>query len=746
MRKRDVAIVLLSCFGLFLSLENEGSISFRKAWYHTGSSRLGEKLAEFDAAEALPPPLVVDLNGDGSLEVVTITHDYSLLLLKPAPPGRAGEGFAPATVIAQASLLPQKIVVGVDRRPVALAAGYLDPEPRERVRPPRKQVLVVVTASWRVMAFDHNLALLWEADVEGGAGRARARLHEVAVLVTPHRVRTADRGLIVVGGDTLVGRLAAGAAGLDEAAAEGARSAGGVLAGVLEDEEAWEAAEASRARSAAGAAGEGAGVAAGTALGAGADASRHFDYHAFEGATGDARWSHTAGSFHGAELEAASEELTPQNSYKLDAERLAARHYGELSCRDFRESVLHALPHLWARPLDTRLEAAAFVRHREGAGSMKQQLARTAAERAASAGRGSSPPSASWLFNAGRRSRTPAAAAREQRGAAARHPYLAANNSAANAVVGHIQEGLEVVHLYTGRTLCELHLPAGQLHADVNGDGVIDHIALSAGGRGGDDGPPLLHHVASRGHASLGGCLARATSGIPPHEVLWVADLCARRRGVEESLLPARDAAGGGFVNAHGASHGGDDLSFAPPAFLPLPRADGGYSQLRGQNGLVGVLGSDGVITALSQHGDRLWQRFLETGWNEELTPGMLASLLPLPLRRGGVPAALLAVGADLAVAVSEHGSELARLPLAFPPLSPPLVADFDGDGLNDLVFVTAGGLFGYAQVQHLGGLNLGALLLALMVALAVVWWGAQQGDPTAGGARARKLRSTDVD
>jgi hypothetical protein len=32
MRKRDAAIVLLSCFGLFLSLENEGSISYRKAW------------------------------------------------------------------------------------------------------------------------------------------------------------------------------------------------------------------------------------------------------------------------------------------------------------------------------------------------------------------------------------------------------------------------------------------------------------------------------------------------------------------------------------------------------------------------------------------------------------------------------------------------------------------------------------------------------------------------------------------
>jgi hypothetical protein len=137
---------------------------------------------------------------------------------------------------------------------------------------------------------------------------------------------------------------------------------------------------------------------------------------------------------------------------------------------------------------------------------------------------------------------------------------------------------------------------------------VIDHVALSPGGRDSTGGPPLLHHVSTRGHETLGGCLARATSGVPPHEVLWVSDICARRRGIEEALLPGRDDSGGGFVNAHGPSRGSDELSFAPPAFLPLPRADGGYSQLRGQNGLVGVLGSDGVVTALSQHGERLWQ------------------------------------------------------------------------------------------------------------------------------------------
>ncbi len=90
-----------------------------------------------------------------------------------------------------------------------------------------------------------------------------------------------------------------------------------------------------------------------------------------------------------------------------------------------------------------------------------------------------------------------------------------------NVLVAHLQEGIEVIHLYTGgsrharrtllpcqclsrlslswllcrahecicnlmsractgtfagRTICKLHLPSPGLHADVNGDGVLDHV------------------------------------------------------------------------------------------------------------------------------------------------------------------------------------------------------------------------------------------------------------------------------
>lgn len=49
---------------------------------------------------------------------------------------------------------------------------------------------------------------------------------------------------------------------------------------------------------------------------------------------------------------------------------------------------------------------------------------------------------------------------------------------APNVLVAHLEEGVEAVHLYSGRTLCKLHLPPAGLHADLDGDGVLDHAQV----------------------------------------------------------------------------------------------------------------------------------------------------------------------------------------------------------------------------------------------------------------------------
>jgi hypothetical protein len=48
-------------------------------------------------------------------------------------------------------------------------------------------------------------------------------------------------------------------------------------------------------------------------------------------------------------------------------------------------------------------------------------------------------------------------------------------------------------------------------------------------------------------------------------------------------------------------------LQFAPPVFLPVPRADGSFSHLRGQHGIIVLLSDDGAVLALNSQGQKLW-------------------------------------------------------------------------------------------------------------------------------------------
>ena len=60
---------------LFSLEQHEGSFSFREAWVHHADDG-GSPLKH--AYERLPPPIVVDLNGDGQSEVLVATHDARL--------------------------------------------------------------------------------------------------------------------------------------------------------------------------------------------------------------------------------------------------------------------------------------------------------------------------------------------------------------------------------------------------------------------------------------------------------------------------------------------------------------------------------------------------------------------------------------------------------------------------------------------------------------------------------------------
>ena len=204
------------------------------------------------------------------------------------------------------------------------------------------------------LCFNHNLRLMWERTLQESFPR-HARVREVAVMVSDASMFEGDEGAVIVGGRVELGDIA-------DAADEDP------LSEELSDERMLGRHRGGRRASREEMARDDV-TGSSTRLGAGVDASRHFDYHAFEGSTGAPRWRQESRDFHRA-ASAFAEQLVPQHNYRLDAAALAGHHYGEVACREFRESVVEAaLPHIWSEREDTRFVPARFRRHRTPRGA-----------------------------------------------------------------------------------------------------------------------------------------------------------------------------------------------------------------------------------------------------------------------------------------------------------------------------------------------------------------------------------------
>jgi hypothetical protein len=181
----------------------------------------------------------------------------------------------------------------------------------------------------------------------------------------------------------------------------------------------------------------------------GGSEQEHFSYYAFDGRTGALRWQHEAGDFYDIDPHAEEqvrnknatsltknlrkESLLPEHSYKLHVLG-QDRHLGEADWREFREHILGHLPHYWSSSRDTFFSLSRFARQHTSA-------------------RASSPDGQD-------------------------------RNAVPNVVISHTESGLEVIHLYTGRTLCRLALLPDSLYDDLNADGLIDTVKLTSNSEG----------------------------------------------------------------------------------------------------------------------------------------------------------------------------------------------------------------------------------------------------------------------
>ncbi|XP_048335158.2 uncharacterized protein LOC107407575 isoform X2 [Ziziphus jujuba] len=642
MRKRDLAILMLSAFAIFFSLQHEGDFSFREAWMH-----LSDEYPIKYEGDRLPPPIVADLNGDGKKEVLIATHDAKIHVLEPHS-RRVDEGFSNSRLLAEVSLLPDKVRVSSGRRAVAMAAGVI-----ERAKPgrPPKQVLVVVTSGWSVMCFDSNLKKLWENSLQDDFPH-NAHHREIAISISNYTLKHGDAGLVIVGGRMEVQPHIL----LDpfEEIAMGDKSAG------------------QHGRSA---------------------TEKNIEGHS-------------------------SDALIPQHNYKLDVQALNSRHPGEFECREFRESILGVMPHHWDRREDTMLKLAHFRRHK------RKTLKKTPGKATSlpfykpqenhPPGKDSTKKISNFIGKAA-----------EYAGSAkSKKPFhyvpTITNYTQLwwlpNVVVAHQKEGIEAVHLATGRTLCKLHLQEGGLHADINGDGVLDHVQ-AVGGNGAEQ------TVVSGSMEVLRPCWAVATSGVPVREQLFNASICHHS--------PFNFFQHGEFSRNFGRSQDVASLEVATPILIPR---DDGHRHRKGSHGDVVFLTNRGEVTSYSPglHGHgAIWQWQLTTGaaWSNLPSPSglmeagtVVPTLKAFSLRGHDNQQMILAAGEQEAVVISPGGSILASVDLPAPPTHALVCEDFSNDGLTDIILVTSTGMYGFVQTRQPGALFFSTLVGCLILVMGVIF------------------------
>ncbi|GAB2282792.1 hypothetical protein Dimus_017327 [Dionaea muscipula] len=697
MRKRDLAILMLCAFAIFFSLQHEGDFSFREAWFH-----LFDDYPIKYEGERLPPPIVADLNGDGKREVLVATHDAKILVLQPHA-RRVDEGFSEARILAEVSLLPDKVRVTSGRRAVAMATGVIDRvyKPGQ----PLKQVLVVVTSGWSVMCFDHNLKKLWEMNLQEDFPH-NSHHREVAISISNFTIKHGDTGLIVVGG-----RMEAQPHMYLDPFEEIA------VADKTGEEHRRSASESESVES------------------TGPVDLRHFAMYAFAGRTGQLRWSRKNENIQVQSSDASM--LIPQHNYKLDVHAINARKPGELECREFRESILGVMPHYWDRREDTSFQLAHFRRHKR---KVLKKISGKNSNYPFHKPEENLPPgkdSTKRISNLIGKAANYAGSAKAKKNM--QYIPTITNHTqlwwVPNVIVAHEKEGIEAVHLASGRTVCKLHLLEGGLHADINGDGVLDHVQV-VGGNG------VEQTVVSGSMEVLRPCWAVATSGVPVREQLFNASICHHSHF---NLF-----AFGDFSPRFDRAHDLSSLEVATP--ILIPRDDDGHKHHKGSHGDVIFLTNRGEVTSYSPglHGhEAVWQWQILTGATWSNLPSLsgtmetgkvIPTLKPFSLRVHDNRPMILVGGDQEALVISPGGNIMTKIDLPAPPTHALVCEDFSNDRLTDVILVSSNGVYGFVQTRQPGALFFSTLVGCLIIVMGVIFvtqhLNAMKAKPRASGNR----------
>ena len=269
-----------------------------------------------------------------------------------------------------------------------------------------------------------------------------------------------------------------------------------------------------------------------------------------------------------------------------------------------------------------------------------------------------------------------------------------------NVVVTYNQLGVQVRSLKNGRSICHVRLLDDTLYGDFNRDTIIDSLEYLVGDHeetNESNGKFINHIVQKFGRkienapivASL--CHAQARSGIPSREELFNTRLCN----------PIYNDA---------------EISPGPPVAV---------EGLRGQDIVVSL--NNGVVARISgRNGHVMWE--IDGSKNTNFPQWedhhrVLSGRISAPGMRSHSRPVILSGDNSIVLLSAKHGRILSTTAIPQPPTTRPLLSDWNGDGISDVLIVTQDAVWGYCSIVHVGSavwfsLCSGFLILAMMLSL----------------------------
>jgi len=255
-----------------------------------------------------------------------------------------------------------------------------------------------------------------------------------------------------------------------------------------------------------------------------------------------------------------------------------------------------------------------------------------------------------------------------------------------NVLVAHLREGIEVVHLYTGRRLTQLTLGAGTWD-DINADGVIDHAQVF----GTIDHSQRLSDDAKETPV----CLAEVRTGVPVIGELFNATVCQPDHFDVYTPFSAQK-----HIEA-----------VAPVTYRSTQRDNAHLDVI--------FLAGNGQITSFDKDGRQLWEAETICAWDTSHQAESIEELQIFPLHEGLREQYLLAVAPKaFALVHPDGGAVVAEMELLEELTTPVSIGDINSDGVNDFVFTAANKIFAYTVVRRPSSLLFQLLIGGLIAAI----------------------------